>query len=109
MNRHLAIALLTFGLCACGQVTDLKPQAGKTLPQKPALASRPLTAAELLELPPLADPDRVDELNKRGDVRKGDPFDLPPPDGEATPPPIASQQPSTPSTTGPDNQEPKLQ
>ena len=107
MIKRLAIAMLSFAACSCGSVSDLQPQAGKSLPQKPALARRPLTAAELLELPPQADPDRVDELNKRGDVRKGDPFDLPPPDGEAVPLPAVSEQSKTPSTTGPDNQEPQ--
>lgn len=107
MIKRPAIAILTLAACSCGSVADLQPQAGKALPQKPALASRPLTAAELLELPPQADPDRVDELNKRGDVRKGDPFDLPPPDGEAVPLPAASDQANVPSTSGPDNQEPQ--
>jgi len=106
MSKRLVIAVLAVATCSCGSVGDLQPQAGKSLPQKPALASAPLTAEELLKLPPQANPDRVDELNKRGEVRKGDPFDLPPPDGEAVPLPEASSQDSTPSTTGPDNQEP---
>jgi hypothetical protein len=107
MIRRFTIALFALLASSCGSVSDLQPQAGKALPQKPALASRALTAEELLELPPQADPDRVDELNKRGAVREGDPFDLPPPDGEAVPLPEASSQPKTPSTTGPDNQEPQ--
>ena len=107
MIKRLAITVLTLAACSCGNVADLQPQAGKSLPQKPALASRPLTAAELLELPPQADPDRVDELNKRGDIRRGDPFDLPPPDGEVVPLPGDSDQSTTPSTSGPDNQEPQ--
>lgn len=73
----------------------MQPQAGKTLPQKPALASRALTAEELLELPTQADPRRVDELNKRGEKREPDRFDMPPPDGEAVPPilPEPAQEP----------------
>jgi hypothetical protein len=98
MTKRFRIALLTLTLVGCGRTADLQPQVGKTLPQKPALASRPLDANELLILPPLADPKRVDELNKRGDVRTADRFDLPPPDGVMMPP-------ATPSTTGPDNQE----
>lgn len=105
MTNRLAIAALVLALGACGQTADLQPQAGKSLPQKPALASQPLTAAQLLALPPQADPDRVDELNKRGAPREGDRFDLPPPDGGAIPPPTGAEQPSTPSTTGPDNQD----
>ena len=106
MRRFCAVAVLAFSVAACGRVADLQPQAGKTLPQKPALASRVLTAEELLELPPHADPNRVDELTKRGAIRRADRFDLPPPDGEAVPP-EAGGQPATPSTTGPDNQEPQ--
>ena len=93
MIKRLALAFLTLALVSCGGVSDLQPQAGRSLPQKPALAARALTAEELLELPPQADPRRVDELSKRGEVREPDRFDLPPPDGEAVPPPIA--EPST--------------
>jgi hypothetical protein len=89
MIKRLALAFLTLALASCGSVSDLQPQAGKSLPQKPALAARALTADELLDLPTQADPRRVDELNKRGDVREPDRFDLPPPDGEAVPPPLA--------------------
>ena len=105
MKKLLLIAALAVTASACGRVADLQPQAGKTLPQKPALASRALTAEELLTLPPHADPDRVDELNRRGDVRQADRFDLPPPDGESVP--LPEGQSPTPSTTGPDNQEPQ--
>jgi hypothetical protein len=96
MIKRLASAFVTLAVAACGGVSDLQPQAGKSLPQKPALASRALTAEELLELPPQADPRRVDELSKRGDVREPDRFDLPPPDGEAVPPlaePAPEQEP----------------
>lgn len=86
MIKRLASAFLTLAVAGCGGVSDLQPQAGKSLPQKPVLAARALTAEELLELPPQADPRRVDELSKRGDVREPDRFDLPPPDGEAVPP-----------------------
>lgn len=89
MIKRLALASLTLALASCGSVSDLQPQAGKSLPQKPALAARALTAEELLVLPTQADPRRVDELSKRGDVREPDRFDLPPPDGEAVLPPIA--------------------
>lgn len=104
MRRLLVIAVM-LGSAGCGRVADLQPQAGKTLPPKPALASRALTAEELLELPTHADPERVDELTKRGEVRRADRFDLPPPDGEMVP--LPEDQPNMPSTTGPDNQEPQ--
>ena len=104
MMKRLAVAALGLSLAACGSVADLTPQAGKSLPQKPALAREPLTAEQLLVLPPMAKPKRVDELSKRGEVRKPDRFDLPPPDGAAVPPPEGTDEPATASTTGPDNE-----
>lgn len=93
MRKRLAIAISTLAIASCGRVADLEPKAGHSLPQKPALAARALTAEELLKTPPQADPRRVDELSKRGEARQADRFDLPPPDGEATPPPI--EEPTT--------------
>ena len=86
MRKRLALAVVVLAATGCGRVAELQPPAGKSLPQKPALASRALTAEELLQKPTHADPRRVDELSKRGDVRQADRFDLPPPDGEAVPP-----------------------
>ena len=104
MTKRLPIVALVFALAACGRTADLEPQAGKTLPQKPALASRPLDADELLALPPNAAPNRVDELNKKGEVRTADRFDMPPADG-TTVAPAGADGAATPSTTGPDNQD----
>ena len=95
MMRRIALVMLALAVASCGSVSDLEPQAGKSLPQKPALASRTPTAEQLLELPSQAAPRRVDELNRRGEVRQVDRFDLPPPDAE----------PATPSTIGPDNED----
>lgn len=81
-------ALLLLGLLAaagCGRVSELKPEAGKSLPVKPLLARATPTADELLTPPTNARPDRVDELMKRSEARKADPFDLPPPTGGAAP------------------------
>ena len=105
MTNRLAIVAFILALAACGRTAELEPQAGKTLPQKPALASHPRTAEQLLEFPPHADPDRVDELNKKGLPRQGDHFDLPPPDGTAAPLPVGAELPSTTSTASPDNQD----
>ena len=104
---RLAVIALALTRASCGKVASLQPRTGESLPPKPALASRPLSAEELLALPPHAKPKRVDELNKRGDVRTADRFDLPPPDGTAVPPPSGADQSATASTTGPDNQEPQ--
>ena len=103
MTGRWIIAMAALGLAACGSVSDLQPAAGRSLPQKPALAKRALTADELLTAPPYARPARFDELGKRSAPRKADRFDLPPPDGaaaaaEADPDPASSA-----STTGPDN------
>jgi hypothetical protein len=104
MKKLLAITPLIVALAACGSVADLKPQAGKSLPQKPALARKALTAEQLLELPPGAKIKRVDELSTRGEVRKPDRFDLPPAEGAAVPP-EGTDEPAAASTTGPDNQD----
>ena len=92
---RLAVIALALTLASCGKVASLQPRTGESLPPKPALASRPLSAEELLALPPHAKPKRVDELNKRGDVRTADRFDLPPPDGGAAPAPIAEDETSS--------------
>ena len=97
----LVLAALALMLSACGSVSDLEPAPGKSLPQKPALAPRPLTAEELLTPPSFARPARVDEIGKRGQPREADRFDLPPPDGTAAA--EVPAEPASSSTTGPDN------
>ena len=72
-------------LAGCGRVSELKPEAGHSLPVKPLLARATPTADELLTPPTYARPDRVDELMKRSTARKADPFDLPPATGGAAP------------------------
>jgi hypothetical protein len=49
------------------------------MPVAAAAASTAPTAAELLEAPPIARPERVNELLKRSEERREDRFDLPPP------------------------------
>ena len=67
-------------LAACGLREPLEPPPGESLPPAPPMASRPLTAEELLATPTIARPQRVDELLRRSEVREDDRFDLPPPD-----------------------------
>src|SRR6476661_6758692 len=90
----VAAALLLGG---CGRQVDLKPAPGQPLPVKPLMARTTPTPNELLEIPTWAKPDRVDELMKRSEPRKQDPFDLPPPTGGAAPslPPGSETQPAT--------------
>ena len=70
------VALLA--LAACGVKTDLKPQAGKSLPPPPYGRADPPTANELLAPRPQAAPERSIELRQRSEDRADDPFDLPP-------------------------------
>ena len=105
MIQRLWSIALVLALAGCGRVADLEPAAGQALPQKPALASRPLTADELLSPPTYARPERVDELGRRGEPRRADRFDLPPPDGTAAPPIAGNEEPTSASTTGPENQD----
>ena len=101
MTARCIFAIVALALSGCGSVSDLQPAPGKSLPQKPALAARPLTAEELLTPPPYARPVRVDELGKRGQPREADRFDLPPPDG--APADAVEPEPAPASITGPDN------
>ena len=78
----LSAALLVAG---CGRVVDLKPAPGQPLPVKPLMARTTPTPNELLTIPTYAKPDRVDELVKRSEPRRQDPFNLPPPTGGRAP------------------------
>jgi hypothetical protein len=82
---RLLLAVSLIALAGCGRVSELKPEAGHSLPVKPLLARTTPTAIELLTPPTYARPDRVDELMKRSTARKADPFDLPPATGGAAP------------------------
>lgn len=94
------ITVATFALLAgCGKVADLRPAPGKPLPVKPLMARTTPTPEELLTVPQYAQPNRVDEIVKRSEARKPDPFDLPPPMGSAAPPqPAGSDVTSTTNT-----------
>ena len=77
-------AFLLFGaaLAGCGLKEPLEPPEGQRLPPAPPMASRPMTSEDLLTPPPIARPERVDELLRRSEERQDDRFDLPPPDLE---------------------------
>ena len=77
MRTTIALAALLL-LAACGQKTDLEPLPGQTLPPAPYGAEAVPAAEELLELDPLAAPERSVELRKRSEEREDDPFDLQP-------------------------------
>ena len=82
---RIILALATLGLAGCGRVAELEPAPGHVLPVKPLMARSTPTADQLLTPPPYARPDRIDELMKRSEPRKPDPFSLPPPTGGAAP------------------------
>ena len=77
MTRGAALILLLL-LAACGAQRDLQPQAGKSLPPPPYGRAEALTAEELLEPDPEAQPVRTVELRRQSEEREDDPFDLPP-------------------------------
>lgn len=78
--RSAAILLAGLLAAGCGLRTDLEPPPGGSLPPRPAMANTPLTPEEMLTPPPLARPDRVDELLRRSEPRQEDRFALPPGD-----------------------------
>tara|TARA_E500000305_G_scaffold110775_1_gene119890 strand:+ start:297 stop:539 length:243 start_codon:yes stop_codon:yes gene_type:complete len=78
MSRAVLGLLMIAALGACGKPGDLEPAAGANLPPAPYGASEPRTPEELLELPPLAAPERSVELRRESEEREDDPFDLPP-------------------------------
>src|SRR5438105_10356316 len=99
--KRLALLAAFAGLGSCGRVADLQPAPGHALPVKPLMARTTPTAKDLLTPPTYARPDRVDELIRRSEPRRADPFDLPPPTGGTAPaqPAGAEPQPVTNTST----------
>jgi hypothetical protein len=93
MLFRFAVPVALAALAGCGRVGDLEPAKGQALPVKPLMARTTPDAEQLLTPPPYARPDRVDELVKKSEPRKPDPFDLPPPIGGAAPPAPAGTDP----------------
>jgi hypothetical protein len=91
--RILAVATFVTLLAACGKVAPLQPAAGETLPRKPLMARTTPTPEDLLTPPAIGEPQRVDELMKRSTPRRADPFNLPPPGGEAPTLPVQEENP----------------
>ena len=71
----LAAAALVSG---CGRKTDLVVPAGQPGPAVPAGLSAPPTPTDLTTPPTEARPERSDELLRRSEERRADPFALPP-------------------------------
>ena len=80
--RMWRIALLSAALAAlagCGSEQHLQLAPGSKPPVKPLMAARAATTEEMLTPPPIAEPQRVTEILKKGEQRKEDRYDLPPP------------------------------
>ena len=70
-------ALAAASLAACGSVGNLQyPEDGP--PPAPLARDEPPTIDALLDLPPQAAPDRLDDPLRRSEERGEDEFDLPP-------------------------------
>lgn len=95
--KRIAIVIIALVLAGCGQRAALEPAPGQPLPVKPLMASHTPTPEELLTAPTYANPERIDELIKRSEPRRSDPFDLPPPSGGAAPPLPAGSDPTPPA------------
>ncbi len=78
--RLFAVLLAGTTVSACGLREPLEPPPGQSAPPAPAMASEPLTTEQMLTPPPIARPERVDELLRRSEQRQDDRFDLPPGD-----------------------------
>jgi hypothetical protein len=66
-------------LAGCGSATHLKPPKGEPLPVAPFGATATPTPADLIKPSNQARPERSDEVLKNSQQRRGDDFDLPPP------------------------------
>jgi len=77
MKRLILIAALA--LAGCGAANGLKPGTGASLPPKPYGAPATPTPAQLMTASAQARPERSDELLRKSEARRGDEFDLPPP------------------------------
>ena len=89
--RHGVLLLTALPLAACGLREPLEPPPGQSAPPAPAMARRALTTEEMLTPPPIARPQRVDELLRRSEERTDDRFDLPPPDVPPGEPPLEDE------------------
>jgi len=99
--RKLLLVNAAMLVAGCGKVAPLEPAPGQALPVKPLLAKRTPMPEDLLAIPDVARPKRVDELMRRSEPREPDRFDLPPPTGGAAPAVAGDDQPIDNQDTGP--------
>ncbi len=72
------LALPVLMLAACGERTELRPKAGRTLPVAPYGRVDKPSPTELLAHTPTARPVLTIELHQRSEERTDDAFNLPP-------------------------------
>lgn len=78
MRKLSGTALVVLALSACGKVGDLQPKVGQAMPDK-AYGQTEAPGAEELSTPSIQTrPGRSDELMRRSERRRDDPFDLAP-------------------------------
>lgn len=78
MRKVAGTVLVVLTLSACGKVGDLQPKAGQAMPDK-AYGQSEVPGAEELSTPSVQTrPGRSDELMRRSERRRDDPFDLAP-------------------------------
>ena len=80
MKTKLIILVGAIALSSCGARVALTPEAGGSMPQKPAMAAKVPTADQLTTADTQARPERSDEQLRRSEKRQDDKFDLPPTD-----------------------------
>jgi PBP1b-binding outer membrane lipoprotein LpoB len=78
MIRIATLAASLLLAAGCGGREPLRPAPGQSMPVAPAMAAATPTTEDLLTPPPIARPQRVDELLRRSEEREDDRFDLPP-------------------------------
>ena len=77
-RKAFTISLSVLALAGCGKMGDLEPKAGQAMPDK-AYGQTEAPGAEELSKPLVQTrPGRSDELMRRSERRRDDPFDLPP-------------------------------
>jgi hypothetical protein len=79
MRRTVGVAIILL-TSACGMREPLRPPEGQSLPVAPVAARETPTPEQLLVPPPIARPERIDELLRRSEERQDDRFNLPPPE-----------------------------
>ena len=79
MKKHLMALAIVLSLGACGSVSSLKPAKGEALPVAPYGAKATPTPTQLLTPGNQSRPQRSDDLLRNSESRRGDEFDLPPP------------------------------